>query len=148
MDSKRKNRKVSKASKAVPELPKQPDLKAKPVQSPGPQSAEQLILRNAELVENLLKSEEWNTIVLPLLLESVAGVSGRYTNGRFYQGDFTRANKNYEWLAGYQCALEEFNNRIHDFLATRDKLIAQRKEEETNKNLPVVNSFLEELNET
>jgi len=86
--------------------------------------------------------------VLPLLQESVAGVSGRYTNGRFYRGDFTstlKGTKSFEMLAGYQMALEEFNNRLHDFVIEKEKLKQEKKEEEAAKKAPIYNPFLEDL---
>lgn len=122
---------------ATPEQPKQdPSLK--------PTSAEALIKYNAELVEGLFSSQVWNEIVLPLIQESIAGVSGRYTNGRFYKGNFTKTQDNHGWLAGYQCALEEFNNNLRDFVDAKETLKANKKLEEAEKKAPMYNPFMED----
>ena len=133
MESKRKKRKVLKATEA--QAP-QPTIGAK---------GEHLIRRNGKLVEALMESEVWRDIVLPLLLEQVAGVSGRYTNGRFHHGDLTRLPLGSgDFLAGYQKALMDFNNGLHDFILAKNKLLLERAKEEDSKKQPYVNPFLEE----
>lgn len=131
MESKRKKRQVHKA---------QTTPRNKPT------AAEALLAYNAKLVEELFASEAWQDIVFPLLQESIAGVSGRFTNGRFYQGTLTRTASNPEQLRGYQLALEEFHNHLHDFILARNNIILNRREEEANKKAPLYNTFLEELN--
>jgi hypothetical protein len=92
-----------------------------------------------------MESEVWRDIVLPLLLEQVAGVSGRYTNGRFHHGDLTRLPLGSgDFLAGYQKALMDFNNGLHDFILAKNKLLLERAKEEDSKKQPYVNPFLEE----
>lgn len=77
----------------------------------------------------------------------IASVSGRYSNGRFHKGEFTKSREHQEWLSGYQCALEEFNNNLHDFILAKEKLVESKKQEEAEKKAPIYNPFLEELNE-
>lgn len=89
----------------------------------------------------------WGEIVLPLIQESIASVSGRYTNGRFYQGSLTRTSENPERLRGYQLALEEFNNRLHDFVVEKNKLDDKKKQEALDSKAQMYNPFVEELNE-
>lgn len=116
--------------------------------SPNPQDkpleATQLIKYNGELVEELFSSKPWVEIAFPLLQESIASVSGRFTNGRFYQGSLTRTKMNRDEIAGYQMALEEFHNRLHDFIIEKDKLRLRKIEEEQEKKAPLYNPFVEE----
>lgn len=106
-------------------------------------SAEVFIFENARLVEELFSSRAWQEIAFPLILEMKASVSGRFTNGRFYQGDLTRTDSNKEKLSGYQLALEEFHNRLHDFIQARDNLRKQKIEESLESKAPVFNPFME-----
>ena len=102
---------------------------------------------NGDYVETLLDSYAWKEIVFPLLQESIASVSGRFTNGRFHQGSLTKSKMNRDELAGYQMALEEFNNRIHDFVVARDNLRIKKIEEDYEKKAPIINPFMEEYHE-
>jgi len=110
-----------------------------------PTSPEALIKYNGELVEELFSSEAWLEIALPLLQESIASVSGRFTNGRYYQGSFTRTKQNRDELSGYQLALEEYYNRLADFITEKQKLKEKKKAEEVDKHAPMYNPFLEEI---
>ncbi len=112
-----------------------------------PTSAEALINYNAELVESLFSSQAWVEIVFPLLQESIASVSGRYSNGRFWQGALTKNDRSLEELKGYQLALEEFHNRLHDFILAKNKLQQQKKNELLNKESNLYNPFMEEHGE-
>jgi hypothetical protein len=132
MESKRKKRQVHRE----PQVPKDLPLKQK--------SPEALIKFNGELVESLFASEAWREIAFPLLQESIASVSGRFTNGRFHQGNLTRTRANREELAGYQLALEEFYNRLSDFIEAKNNLIKKKKQEEVDKQAPFYNPFMEE----
>ena len=149
MESKRKKRKVLKVSLATPELPKSQETQAEQKSKSSEQSfnAEQLIYRNANLVEALFNSEPWRDIVLPLLEESIRSVSGRFTNGRYYHGEFVKSSKPEGFLRGYQLALEEFHNRLDDFIQAREKLIFSKKQEEVSKSSPFINPFLDEKND-
>ena len=140
MESKPKKRQVRKARKATHvrvEPPKQQDNQNKP------SSAEVLTKRNGDLVESLLSHEGW-FIVEELIDEGVASVSGRKTNGYYYDGNLTRGGKNKEYLAGYQEALSQLYNRIKDFILARDKAIARKKAEEQYAKGEVYNPFLTE----
>ena len=106
-----------------------------------------LIVKNGRLVEDLLSTEAWNTIALPLLSEMIAGVSGRNTNGRYYHGSLTRRDQDLNYLSGYQCALMDFSNRLHDFIISKDKLIESEKEARLESKAPYYNPFMEEFNE-
>lgn len=77
----------------------------------------------------------------------IASVSGRFTNGRFHKGQLTKDSNAIIWLAGYQCALEEFHNNLDDFILAKKNLKKKKMEEEEQKKAPVYNPFLEELNE-
>lgn len=112
-----------------------------------PRDGESLIRRNGEMVEELYQTEAWREIVLPLLQEGVASVSGRFTNGRFHHGDLTRSNEGRDFLAGYQKGLMDLNNRIHDFVAAKDNLIKSKKEEALAAKQPMVNPFMEDQDE-
>ena len=121
------------------------------VESPNPQnkSAESLIRKNGELIEELFSSEPWLEIAFPLLSEMIAGASGRFTNGRFYKGSLTRDDGtiSIEKLSGYQMALEDFYNSLDDFIKAKEKLKMDKRLEEIEKKAPVYNPFLEELHE-
>jgi hypothetical protein len=139
MESKRKKQRVPKVNSAIPAQEKLDQSQPKETKT-----AEALIYENAALVENLFKSREWREIVLPLILEGVASISGKYINGRFYQGAFTKkTSMSLEAQSGYQLALEELNNRIHDFILEREKLIAKKRSEENEKKSPIINPFME-----
>lgn len=106
---------------------------------------EHLTRRNGKLVEALLESEVWRDILLPLIQEQIAGVSGRFTNGRYFHGDLTRLPiGSGDFLSGYQKALMDFNNGIQDFILAKDKLLLERAKEEDGKKQPFINPFLED----
>lgn len=96
----------------------------------------------------MYSSEVWTEIIFPLLQESISSVSGRYTNGRYYHGQIIKDSKSRDFLAGYQLALEEFSNRIHDFILTRDRMQSRKKQEALDKVAPVINTFTEDVYET
>ena len=141
MESKRKIRKVHKAVSETPERVKSPKP---PTVDSKPSSAEVLIRLNGELVESLYLSPVWTEIIQPLLLESVASVSGRLTNGRWYYGADSKASEDLQYLRGYKTALMDFQNRLNDFTLAKDRLIQKKKSEEEEKTAPIYNPFLEE----
>jgi hypothetical protein len=134
MESKPKKRQVRKAPKATPEQPKQLDK---------PSQAEALVKFNGDLVESLLQQPGW-VIVEELIDESIASVSGRKTNGYYYDGELTRGGKNKDYLSGYQEALSQLYNRVKDFIIARDKMVARKKAEEQYAKGEVYNPFLTE----
>lgn len=147
MESKPKKRQVRKARSAIQE-PKPLD----PPHQDKTTSVEALIKINAELVEQLLSSRVWVEIVKPLLDESIASVSGRFTNGRYWHGGLTtKWNENNSiFYAAYQKALMDFYNNIHDFVLAKDKLISKKKMEameEKEAKSPIYNPFMEESDE-
>ena len=114
--------------------------------SPKPDNTESLIKRNGELVEELFASAPWQEIVMPLLSESIAGVSGRFTNGRYWHGTLTQ-----KWdgntsvaMAFYQKALMEFYNHLHDFIVAKDDIQRRKKEAVLESRAAVVNPFMED----
>ena len=126
------------ATQELKKSPKQDNLK--------PTSADALIRYNGELVEQLLSSKAWEEIVLPLLQESIAGVSGRYTNGRYWHGGLTTKwdGTNSIFYAAYQKALMDFNNNLHDFILAKNKLEQDKKNEVLDNKAPLYNPFMEE----
>ena len=140
MESKPKKRQVRKVVSETPEQPKPVPQQLKPT------NPESLIRRNGELVEQLFTSEAWADIAFPLLQESIAGVSGRLSNGRFYHGSLTRdwSGNNSLFVAGYQKALMDFFNNLQDFVSARDKLLEKKKEEAQDKKAAVYNPFMED----
>jgi hypothetical protein len=134
-----KHPKAKKPTSAPKSQPKQPDKLY--------QKTERLIKRNGELVESLMRSEVWSEIIEPLLQEQIASVCGRKTNGRWHHGSFTRdKNISLEYLKGYQCASMDFHNRIHDFIKFKEDLLKKKNQEDAEKRSPVVNTFLDDLN--
>ena len=133
MESKRKKRQVH---------------KVQPTHQDKPTSEEALIVFNANLVDELFKSQAWIEIVFPLLQESIASVSGRFTNGRFWQGALTKTDRDPAELRGYQLALEEFHNRLHDFIIAKDRLKQAIKTKEAEKKAPLYNPMMEEFDES
>ena len=125
--------------KATPEPQKQAKLD---------KSIESQIRHNGELVEALYASEVYEEILFPLLSEGIASVSGRLTNGRYHHGDLTRSETGRgPFLAGYQKALMDYHNYLHDFVLAKDKLTQTKKQEEADKKAPIYNPFMEESNE-
>lgn len=115
----------------------------------APANPEKLVIENGKLVEELLSSQAWRDIAMPLLEESIAGVSGRLTNGRFHHGDLTKdwsANQSV-FFAGYQKALMDYFNHLQDFVVAKDNLIAKKKREAEDSKAPIYNPYMEELNE-
>ncbi len=112
-------------------------------------TANELVRINGEMVEQLFASEPWSEIAFPLLQESIAGVSGRITNGRYYHGTLTRdwTGNNSLFVAGYQKALMDFYNNLHDFIMAKDKLLLEKKAEKSESTAPLVNPFMEEESE-
>jgi len=100
-------------------------------------------------VEELFASTPWSEIVFPLLQESIAGVSGRFTNNRYWHGTLTTNWKddNPLFVAGYQKGLMDFYNHLHDFILAKNNLAKEKKEKEAEKTAPIYNPFLEELHE-
>jgi len=113
-----------------------------------PTSPEALIRYNGNLVEELFNSKPWQEIAFPLLQESIAGVSGRFTNGRYWHGTLTSnwKGENPLFVAGYQKALMDFFNSLQDFIAAREKLSQKKKEEALDRKAPIYNPFLEDDN--
>ena len=145
MEPKRKNRKARtgvSVTRVQPELPKQ---SVKPSEL-KPSSPEALIRYNGILVEGLLNSPVWREIVFPVLQECIASVSGRFTNGRYWHGSLTNnwKDNNSLFVAGYQKALMDFYNNLHDFIGAKEKLEEKRKTEEIEKKAPLYNPFMEE----
>ena len=119
-----------------------PEHKEQPKQLDKPTQAEALIKFNGDLVESLISHEGWH-IVEELIDEGIASVSGRKTNGYYYDGELTRGGKNKDYLSGYQEALSQLYNRIKDFIITRDRAISRKKAEEQFEKGDVYNPFLE-----
>lgn len=111
-----------------------------------PTNPDALIRYNGELVESLFSSQPWKEIAFPLLQESIAGVSGRFTNGRYWHGALTTNWKenNSVFISGYQKALMDFQNSLHDFILAKEKLKDQKKAEEAEKKEPLYNPFMED----
>lgn len=111
-------------------------------------SPEEQIRYNRDLVQDFFSSVFYHEIYYPLLEECKASVSGRFTNGRFYKGDLTlKPESNRDLLAGYQMALEDFHNRIHDFIVFANNLEKRQKEEQAEKGIEVINPFLDDAND-
>lgn len=113
-------------------------------------SPEALIVQNGSLVEELFGSQVWQEIAQPLLAESIAGVSGRFTNGRYWHGTLTTDWKGEMplFLAGYQKALMDYHNRLQDFVAKKHETLKKKKEEVADAKAPLYNPYLESLGET
>lgn len=140
MESKPKKRRVRKAISETPAHRK----------SQAPVNPDGLIKANGDAVETLFSSPVWLDIVQPLILESIAGVSGRFTNGRFYKGSLTKpgGTLTLEALSGYQLALEDLHNNLQAFVDARDDLKAKKKLEAEESKAPLYNPYMEELDET
>lgn len=136
MVSKPKKAKVLKVRKATQELPKS-------LKQDKPTTAEALIIFNGNLVEELISHPGWN-IVEELIDEGVASVSGRKTNGYYYFGDLERGSRSKDYLTGYQEGLKQFYNRIKDYIRVRDKMLAQKKDDDVQSKAPFINPFMEE----
>ena len=130
----------------TPEPPKSPPPQDKKKDEVKPTSVEDLIHFNGELVEQLFSSKPWQEIAFPLIQESIAGVSGRLTNGRYHHGTLTRdwtANTSL-FVAGYQKALMDFYNNLQDFVSAKDKQLASKAKSKADKAAPLYNPFMEE----
>lgn len=100
-------------------------------------------------MEEFLSSRVWTEIIEPLLAESIAGVSGRKTNGKYYHGDLTRSwtttdSHVLERMVGYQRALMDFSNRIISFVDAKKELEARNIAQKISKIEPFINPFLED----
>lgn len=114
-----------------------------PLPQDKPTNAEALIRFNGDLIESLIAHQGWS-IVEDLIDEGIASVSGRKTNGYYYDGELTRGGKNKDYLSGYQEALTQLYNRVKDFIITRDKTLKRKKEDEETMKGEVYNPFMEE----
>jgi len=103
-------------------------------------------MHNGMLVESLIEHEGWE-IIEDLIDEGVASVSGRKTNGYYYNGDLSRGSKNKEYLVGYQEALTQLYNRIKDFISLKAKLLASKEADGRVAQQEVYNPFLEDFND-
>ena len=143
MESKPKKRQVRKVRVVTPVPKEQPKQQLKSLKIVAqPTSAEALIKQNGDLIESLISHEGWH-IVEELIDEGIASVSGRKTNGYYYDGELTRGGKNKDYLSGYQEALSQLYNRVKDFIIIRDRAIARKKAEEQCEKGEVYNPFLE-----
>ncbi len=117
-----------------------------PSQSKQAKTADQLVMENGLLVENLFANEGWVQIAEPLLAEYISGVSGRKTNGRYHHGTLTRdwsANTSV-FVAGYQKGLMDFYNGLNDFVMAKNNLDEKAKNEAKASTAPYINPFMEE----
>lgn len=139
MALKRKTRKARKVVSAAPQEKKSQSKQAE-------RTPEQLIRYNGMLVEEMVKTEVWQTIITELFDEMIASCSGRKTNGRYYHGSFTRGGENnrFEFLSGYQRGLMDLWNSVQDFIAAKAKQEEKSKEEAKHKVSKIVNPFLED----
>lgn len=121
---------------------------APPKQAKLDKSVESQIRHNGELVETLYASEVYSEILFPLISEGIASVSGRLTNGRYHHGSLTKLNQEpLLFLQGYQKALMDFHNYLHDFVLAKDKLAKAKESEKLDKDAPLYNPFMEEAND-
>jgi len=76
-------------------------------------------------------------------------VSGAFRGDRYWHGSMTQNWKaeNPVFIAGYQKALMDFYNHLHDFILAKEKLAQSKKEEELDKKAPIYNPFLEEAHD-
>jgi len=91
----------------------------------------------------------WTEIVAPVLQESIASVSGRLTNGRYYHGGLTSKwdGTNSLFYAAYQKALMDFSNNLHDFVVAKKQIedrVRMAKEADT---APLYNPAAEDTDE-
>lgn len=115
----------------------------------GDKTVEQLVIENGTMVEDLYKSPVWSDILEPMMTEFVAGVSGRYTNGRWYHGTLTRdwtANTSI-FVAGYQKGLMDLFNGLNDFVAKKRELEAKMIHQKKEEAAQVINPFMESLDD-
>ena len=107
-------------------------------------------MENGKLIEALFISKAWTEIVFPLIQESIAGVSGRFTNGRYWHGTLTSNWKddNPLFVAAYQKSLMDLHNNLHDFILAKDRLLESKKKEALESKGEVYNPFMEESDET
>lgn len=112
-------------------------------------SREALIRHNGELVEEFLDSEVYLDIIKPVIDESIAGVDGRQNGNKWLFGEFNKSKNidRLQFLSGYSLALKEFINRIISFVEAKHGLQAKKEEEKIEKRQPIINPFLEDLNE-
>jgi len=112
-------------------------------------SKEALIRHNGELVEEFLTSEVYLDIIKPVLDESIAGVDGKQVVNKWMFGEFNKSANmgRLQFLSGYSLALKEFINRIVSFVEAKNGLQAKKEAEKVEKKQPIVNPFLEDLNE-
>ena len=145
MVSKSKKGRVRKARRVTPAPKKSPVQPPPQPKGRDDRTAAQIIIHNGNLVENLFKSEEWRTIAQPLLEESIASVTGRKTNGRYYHGSFTKGHADGigVYLSGYQCGLMDLHNRLLDFIDMKNITLKRLKDEKLDEKAVMVNPFME-----
>lgn len=119
-------------------------------QQQGKRSVEEQIIYNGELVAKLLGSEVWLDIVQPVLQESIAGVSGRFTNGYYYHGRITAKVEDANtiaFLAGYQKGLMDLSNHIYDFVSKKVAIEDARVKSKSEKDAPLYNPAAEDIDD-
>ena len=112
-------------------------------------SREALIRHNGELVEEFLVSEVYLDIIKPTLDESIASVDGKQVTNKWLFGEINKSVNlpRMQFLSGYSLALKEFANRIVSFVEAKDKLKVTKENEKLDRKQPIINPFLEDLNE-
>jgi hypothetical protein len=136
---------------------KKPVLKTVAVKSPPPsapteevkrEKTDYLISHNGTLVEQLYDSEVWREVLEPLISETVSSVSGRYTNGVWHHGDFTRKSPHsLDYLKGYQTAMMDFSNRLREFVLAKENLKHRKVREDLERRAPMVSPMENEHEE-
>lgn len=126
--------------------------KAKRVEDVGgkiERSKESLIRHNGELVSEFLTTEVYREIIKPLIDESIASVDGKERGGRWYFGEFNKQINlpKLQFYCGYSLALKEFLNRLVSFVDAMEDLKKKKEEMVEEKKQPIINPFLEELND-
>lgn len=119
-----------------------------------PTKAEQQVIANGKLIEEVFKTKGWKTLIEPMFDEMVASVIGTKKNGLWLKGHFIKSRKEEkkEFYIGYACAIQELWNSIQNYPNSAEAIkrrIAERAEEEKESNIqiPLVNDAEEEDSE-
>jgi len=121
----------------------------------GPTKAEQQVITNGKLIEEVFKLKGWKALIEPMMDEMIASVIGRKSNGLWLKGHMVKSRKDEkkEFYIGYLCGLQELWNSIQNYPISAETIkrrISERTEEEkeAKAQIPMVNDAEEEDSES
>jgi hypothetical protein len=101
-------------------------------------------LKKCQLVEAIVQSDGWKTVIEPLIDKTIMDVIGGKVNGKWYGGLLDRARKDErrEFYIGYKQALVDLHARVMAYVKAiqqlKDKVDTLKRDNTPKYKLPLV----------